>query len=101
MKYFVTVTLPKYFDFTSLKIGTCISLVNEDLTMLKRLKPQLTKRIEIAPVVVFQEHAEVFRENIIPNDFCVCCSPAILICAKKSKIYLDGIPDTGEFITIK
>lgn len=97
----MTVTLPKYFNFTSLKIGTCISLVNEDLTMLKRLKSLLTKRIEISPVVVLPEHAEVFPENIIPNDFCACCSPAILICAKKSKINLDGISDAGDFITIK
>jgi hypothetical protein len=69
--------------------------------MLKRLKSLLTKRMEIAPAVILSEHAEVFPENIIPNDFCVCCSPAILICAKKSKINLDGTPDTGDFITIK
>ncbi|MBA6256764.1 MULTISPECIES: hypothetical protein [unclassified Colwellia] len=50
--------------------------------------------------VILPEEAEVKPEDIIPNDFCLCCTPGIK-CIKAAGVTLTEIPDSEHFIIIK
>ena len=50
--------------------------------------------------VILPEEAEVKPEDIIPDDFCLCCTPGIK-CIKAAGVTLTEIPDSESYITIK
>jgi len=66
--------------------------------MFKRFKSLFFSHENISHIP--PEEAEVKPDNIIPEDFCLCCTPGIK-CINAENVTLSEIPDSEDFITIK
>jgi len=80
------------------RIFLCLTDNNKGKLVFKFLIKYFQK--EIVNCDIPAQLKQVKPEDIIANDFCLCCSPGIK-CIKASGVSLAEIPDSENFISIK